>query len=115
MQVVKLNNAVRHQNSETCTAFEYEVSGEKDINGAVIELDGRYPESGLAVNDISKELAYTVDGSGTLTCGETTTELSSGDLTLIQPGEAYYFTGKLRMFISSSPAWYPEQHRNINS
>jgi mannose-6-phosphate isomerase-like protein (cupin superfamily) len=113
MKIITSNKAVAHKNSEDCVAYEYEFQGEKDINGAVIKLTGRYPESGRALNDICKELTYIVEGKGTLNQGGETHELSKGDMLLIQPGESYYFEGMLTMFISSSPAWYPEQHHNI--
>lgn len=113
MEFIKSDKTVRRQNSETCTAVEYEFDGEKDINGAIIELTGRYPESGSALNEICKELVYVVDGSGTLTSGDKICELAQGDMALIQPGDQYYFDGELTMLISSSPAWYPEQYRNV--
>jgi mannose-6-phosphate isomerase-like protein (cupin superfamily) len=113
MEIITSNKAVAHKNSEDCLAYEYEFRGEKDINGAVIKLAGRYPESGKALNDICKELSYIVEGSGTLTQGGKIYTLSEGDMILIQPGEAYFFEGTLTMLISSSPAWYPGQHHNI--
>jgi mannose-6-phosphate isomerase-like protein (cupin superfamily) len=113
MKVVTSTEAMRHQNSATCTAYEYEFKDEKSINGAVIELTGRYPDSGQVLNDVCKELAYIVDGSGVLTQAGQTYSLNQGDMALIQPGEPYYFDGTLKMLISSSPAWYPEQHHNV--
>ncbi|MDN5274353.1 MAG: hypothetical protein JWP06_254 [Candidatus Saccharibacteria bacterium] len=113
MEVVKSNETVRYQNSESCVVIEYEMHDEKDINGAVIELTGRYPESGFVTNDVSKELVYVINGTGKLVCSNTETTLQARDMILIQPGEIYYFEGKLSMLISSSPAWYPEQHRNV--
>jgi mannose-6-phosphate isomerase-like protein (cupin superfamily) len=113
MKIITSSKATIHKNSEDCTAYEYEFQDEKDINSAVIELAGRYPESGKALNDVCKELVYVVKGSGTLNQGDEKHELSKGDMVLIQPGEPYYFEGTLRMLISSSPAWYPAQHHNI--
>lgn len=43
MKVVKRGEAVEHHNSDSCLAIEYPL-GESDINGAVIKLNGRYPE-----------------------------------------------------------------------
>ncbi len=113
MKVVTLNEAISRQNSSSCTAYEYEFTGEKDINSAVIELTGRYPESGQALNDVCKEQVYVVSGSGVLTQANHTYDLNQGDMALIQPGEPYYFDGTLKMLISSSPAWYTEQHHNV--
>ena len=114
MKVVTLSEAISRQNSPACTAYEYQFEGEKDINSAVIELTGRYPESGQALNDVCKEQAYVVSGSGVLTQAGRTYTLNQGDMALIQPGDPYYFDGTLKMLIASSPAWYPEQHHNIS-
>jgi len=113
MEIITSNKAVAHKNSEDCVAYEYEFQGEKDINGAVIKLTGRYPESGRALNDVCKELIYVVEGNGTINYADTPHELAKGDVILIQPGEPYYLNGMLTLFISSSPAWYLEQHHNI--
>ena len=63
MKVVKRGEAVEHHNSDSCLAIEYPL-GESDINGAVIKLNGRYPEKGWCINKECKELAYVVKGKG---------------------------------------------------
>ncbi|HSX28506.1 MAG TPA: AraC family ligand binding domain-containing protein [Candidatus Saccharimonadales bacterium] len=112
MKIVKLNQTQKFQNSATCTAFEYP-SDDKDINGAVITLNGRYPEKGYAMNEVCKELVYVVEGTGQLTVGDETQTLQQGDLALLLPGEKYFFEGELTMFMPCSPAWYPEQHKSL--
>ncbi len=62
MKIVKAIHANKFKNSETCTAFEYPL-GDKDINGAVIKLNGRYPEKGYVMNEVCKELVFVVEGS----------------------------------------------------
>ena len=114
MKLVRANQTQEFKNSGSCTAFEYPL-GDKDINGAVIKLDGRYPETGYAMNKICKELVYVVEGRGTLTVGDATpTQLAKGDAALLLPNEKYYFEGQLTMFMSCHPAWYPEQHEHID-
>jgi len=63
---------------------------DKDINGAVIELNGRYPKEGRAVNLKCKEMAYVIKGSCKLVLEGEETLLNEGDLILIKAGEKYY-------------------------
>ncbi|HUB93269.1 MAG TPA: AraC family ligand binding domain-containing protein [Verrucomicrobiae bacterium] len=94
--------------------FEY-LLDDSDINGAVGVINGRYPESGWAINEKCKELVYIISGEGVLGVREQKQELRSGDLALILPGEEYYFEGKdLTIFMPCTPAWYPEQHREVS-
>ena len=114
MKLVKSQNTKRFENSKTCTAIEYPL-GDKDINGTLIQLEGRYPESGLVVNDVCKEIVYITKGSTQLEVDGELYELHVGDMAFILPGEKYYFEGKAEMFMPCTPAWYPEQHREIDS
>lgn len=112
MKIIHKNQTKIFKNSESCTAIEYPL-GDKDINGAIIELDGRYPEKGRAVNTVCKELAYIIDGQGIISTEGTEIKISKGDLIFLEPGEKYFWKGKLVMFIPCSPAWYPDQHKEI--
>lgn len=89
MKIIHKNQAERFQNGDHCVAIEYSL-GDKDINGAVIELSGRYPESGRAVNMECKELVYVIRGSGKVAVEDEETSLEEGDVLLIQPGERYF-------------------------
>lgn len=113
MEFIKSKDAQRFKNSSSCTAIEYDFKNENDFNIAGIELNGRYPEQGYALNTISKELVYVKGGNGTLTSGGRTVILSAGDAALIRPNEKYYFEGILELVISSTPAWHPGQYQNI--
>lgn len=110
MKFVPNNNSTAHQNSATCIAYEYDTN-EPAINGARIVLAGRYPETGMAFNTVSKELVYVLQGEGQATIGGHTTALASGDQLLIEPNETYWFDGTMELFIACTPAWRPEQHR----
>jgi mannose-6-phosphate isomerase class I len=113
MEYIKNEDAPRFKNSTSCVATEYDFKGEKDFNIAGIELSGRYPEQGYALNTVSKELIYVKSGNGVLISGDQTVTLKSGDAALIQPNEKYYLEGTLELVISSAPAWHLEQHKNI--
>ena len=112
MKFVQKSQRQAFKNSDACTAYEYPFE-DRDINGAVIELDGRYPDSGRVVNNVCKELVYIIQGSGKVFVEGDEKLLSVGDMLMILPGEKYYFEGKLEMLMPCTPAWYLEQHEEV--
>lgn len=98
--------------TSTCSAIEYP-NGDKDIWGAVIELHGRYPLDGYTVNEKCKELVYFIEGQGKLVVADKEITVKKGDQVVIDPGEKFYWEGNLIMFMSCTPAWYAEQHREV--
>lgn len=107
MKIIRKNQTKVFKNSEACTAIEYP-TGDKDINGAVIELAGRYPEKGRAMNLECKEMAYVIKGSGKVVVEEEEIKLNEGDLVLIEVGEKFFWEGKMQMFMPCTPAWHTE-------
>ncbi len=101
---IKLNNM--------CTSEEY-LLGDTDINGAVVKLSGRYPESGRVMNTKCKELVYVMSGKGKIVTEDRELKLKSGDMILIEPGEKYFWQGDLTMFVPCTPAWTPEQTQKV--
>ena len=112
MKIIHKNQAEVCKNSDVCTAIEYPL-GDRDINGAVIELNGRYPKDGRAVNLKCKELAYIIKGSGRLVVDDKETKLNEGDLVLIKAGEKFFWEGNIQMFIPCTPAWHLEQYKEV--
>jgi mannose-6-phosphate isomerase-like protein (cupin superfamily) len=112
MKVIYKNQTKIFKNSEVCTAIEYPM-GDKDINGAVIELSGRYPDKGRTVNERCKEMAYVIKGLGKVVVEGKEVQLNEGDLVLIEPGEKFFWEGKMTLFMPCTPAWYPEQHKEV--
>ncbi len=112
MKIVRKNEVKIFKNSEVCTAIEYPM-GDKDINGAVIELSGRYPEKGRTMNEISKEMAYVIKGSGRVVVEGAEARLNEGDLVLIDPGEKFFWEGNMTLFMPCTPAWNPDQHKQV--
>lgn len=110
MKHLKPKQAQRVQNSQHCWVYEYPLH-EKDINGTFVELTGREPDAGRVVNTACKELAYVVSGSGKIFIENNELTLEKGDMVLIEPGEKFYWDGQMTLFLSCSPAWYPEQYK----
>lgn len=112
MKIITKNQTNEFKNSEVCIAFEYPLN-DKDINGAVIKLNGRYPSKGRVVNNKCKELSYIISGLGKVVVEDKEVVLKKGDVILIEPGERYFWDGKMTMFVPCTPAWYPEQHQEV--
>ena len=112
MKIIKKYQRKEFKNGEFCVAFEYPTN-DRDINGAVIELSGRYPQTGWAINEICKEMAYVISGSGKLVVEDKEYELNTGDLALINPGEKFYWQGNMEIFMPCAPPWTPEQYKII--
>lgn len=113
MKIIHPNQTQCFKNGENCVAIEYPL-GDRDINGAVISLSGRYPEKGRVVNLKCKELAYVIRGSGKIVLEDEVVDLDEGDLILIESGERYFWDGNLTMFVPCVPAWYSGQHEEVD-
>src|SRR6266404_5351615 len=113
MNIAHKNQVVRHQNSSTCVASEYPLN-DTDINGAVIQLTGRYPAQGRVKNTQCKELVYVIDGSGRIVVEGKEVVLCQGDVILILSGEKFYWDGTMTLFIACTPAWTLEQHKYVD-
>ncbi len=114
MRVIKKSETENFVNGPTCKGYGFPF-GDKAIDIAVVTVNGRYPEEGWALNEVCKEVAYILSGSGTLTvANEESRELWLGDAVMIQPGERYYWKGEnLEMIMPCSPAFDPSQHKYI--
>lgn len=98
---------------KTMTAYEYPLI-DSSIHGAVVELNGRYPQEGRVVNEKCSEIGFVIKGSGKLVIEDNEVEFKEGDQLLIKPGEKYYWEAKATMFMPCAPAWYPEQHNKVD-
>ncbi|MBU3924679.1 cupin domain-containing protein [Patescibacteria group bacterium] len=112
MKIIRKNQTKIFKNSEACVAIDY-WTDDKDINGAVIELNGRYPDKGRVMNLECKEMAYVIKGSGKVSIEGVETEINKGSLILIEPGEKFFWEGNMTMFMPCAPAWYPEQYKEV--
>lgn len=112
MIVSKANTAVPFENSPACEGVSYGGTGE-DIDGALIRVDGRYPDSGFLVNEQSKELVYITSGSGRLLARDGGHDFTSGDVIFIDNREEFAWSGTFEGFFATSPRFDPTQHREV--
>jgi len=112
MKYISKNAAQKFENGKTCVGFEY--GGSPELSGATAIINGRYPEAGWAMNEMSQEMVYVISGTGSLTTKQQTIGLRQGDVALLEINEPYYFEGvELQVFLPTTPAWTPEQHKIV--
>lgn len=112
MQIRKLGEATRHQNSVSCTAYEYKMPT-RELDSALIELAGRYPEEGWAMNAICTSLVHVITGKGWIVSTSGRHRLTEDAQILIEKGEKYAFEGTMKLLYSAVPAWTPDQAKNV--
>lgn len=110
--LVKKEESVRFENSPACIAFEYPLQ-DKDINIALIEINGRYPKTGRVSNQEVKEIVFVVGGEGKIVIEKKEYGLKEKSAVLIQPKKRYFFQGKLELLVACNPAWTEKQHKMI--
>lgn len=113
MQHIQRSGAVRHDNSPSCSVWEYDSIDSIDAADCVV--NGRYPESGFARNEASNLSIRVISGVGRLATKQADAELVPGDAVLIPSGEPYYFKGdNLAFFMAASPAWSLDQYQEVD-
>lgn len=112
MKLIAKKDATTINNSDTCQVIEYPFD-EIDINGSVIAVNGRYPESGSVINEVCKEIVYIISGKGSLTVNEHMVEFDEGDSLFIDKGEIYFWKGTFVSYMACTPAFYAEQHKEL--
>lgn len=112
MKVIPKEQAKEYTN-RNCYGFEYDL-GSKEIDGAIVNVSGKFPESGMAVNEECKEMAYIVEGDGQITIEGEQFDIKSDDLIVIDKGEKYFWEGNFKLFVYCTPAWFPQQHKQVD-
>jgi mannose-6-phosphate isomerase-like protein (cupin superfamily) len=114
MEHATREHAQVYKNSTACSIHAYPIL-HPGWSVAYIEINGRYPEQGWALNEVCAEMVYILSGSGKLVTSQQATALAPQDVVLVSPGEHYYWEGVMTMTISCTPAFYAEQHKIIRS
>lgn len=112
MKVIKRKEANEYSNSNNCYGFEFDL-GDKNLDGAVVNVKGRYPEKGSAMNEGCKEFAYIISGGGNINIGGKNFDIESEDMVVIDKGEHFYWEGEFRLFVYCTPAWSADQHKVV--
>lgn len=114
MKIIRKSETESFANGPTCTGYSFPF-GDGDVDVAIVTVNGRYPEEGYVLNEISKEIAYVLKGNGKLVMSSAAPQdLRVGDAALILPGEKYYWEGEnLEMIMPCSPAFDPNHHKHV--
>jgi mannose-6-phosphate isomerase-like protein (cupin superfamily) len=112
MKIIRKSEARAFRANESCVVVEYPM-GDKDINGALALISGRYPSQGFTVNEVCRELGFVVQGSGKVVIEGEDLQIREGDLVCIDPGEKFYWEGNMTLFLPCAPAWDPKQHKFV--
>lgn len=101
------------QNSPNCKGTAYTIPGMgHDI--ASINISGRYPASGWAVNHEVHETVYVMKGLGELAFRDgDTMQLGTGDVVMVLPEVPFAWSGTMELVMVCEPAFTPRQHEII--
>lgn len=114
MNIIPSSQTNKIQATPTTTIWEFMMK-EKAISGAITQITDRYPEKGFAVNNLCKEIAFVVSGSGSIATPDQTRPIGVGDLIFIDKGESFAWeaNGSLTLFMTTTPKFDPVQHKII--
>lgn len=93
--------------------YESHPNGEQTI--AHVSLNGRYPEKGFSINSTCTESLFITEGTLTLTYGDETVDLTTGDVFMILPGTKYSLEGTGTALDLITPAWDKAQNSIIET
>lgn len=114
MKLIKFKETIKYDKNNQCTVYEYPLN-DTDINCAIGEIRGRYPEEGYCLNEKCKELIFIIEGSGTINKSDETIYFEKNDIVFIDKGEMYYWDANCTVIMPCTPAWYPEQYKIIKT
>ncbi len=80
------------------------------LSAALVEQDGRYPESGFRQNEYCTEAIFVLEGNLEITVGGEKFPLAVHDVFYIPLQTPYSLEGKGRAFVFIEPEWDSEQN-----
>ena len=113
--IVKKAQTKEFKGSENCTVYEFPFE-DKDINIAYGKIKNQHPLQGKLTNEVCKEILYIISGTGKVIVEDKEYVVAEGDAILILPGQKFYYKdcNELHVIASCTPAWYPEQHKQVD-
>lgn len=115
MKIIKKESA-QNYSGDGYAGMDYKTT-DKDINFAIIKINGRSPKTGYQLNEECKELLYIMKGNGILYLKEKQKEIefNQKDVIIIDKKEAYAFDGDFEAAVPCTPAWEENQHKYIDN
>ena len=99
IKICKAKNNIQRKNGAHCTITECPIDS-NELNIALAETNGRYPETGYTVNRKVSGLVHIQSRTGSLTVGGETISFAAGDSLLIEPNEAFFWNGNFSAIIA---------------
>ncbi len=109
MNIIPSSESKKIQATPTTTIWEFTMD-DKSLSSAVSQINGRYPEQGFAINEICKEIAFVVSGSGHVITPHQARPINIGDLIFLDKRESFAWEGSLTLFMATTPKFDPKQH-----
>jgi len=108
MEIIKKDQRVTHAGESGATAHEYS-SKNTNINFALVEIHGRFPEEGVMYNTVCDELVHIMAGECVLIDASGEHKMVAGDTVIITPNEKYFWTGQATVATVCTPPWTFDQ------
>jgi len=101
-------------NAPNCVVNEYNFKS-KTLGLATARINGRYPDSGKALNTECDQIYYVISGSGTIHHEAGSFEVEQGDAFFFEKGKWYWIEGKeLFVALPSAPTWFFDQYKELD-
>lgn len=112
MELIRERQARAFSHEASVTVHDYPTTN-PNISGATAFIKGRYPAEGFVMNSKVHEMAFVMAGSGMVHLQGQDIPLEIGDLVLLQPEEAFAWSGQMTLFIATAPRFEPEQYGKV--
>ncbi|MBT3406431.1 cupin domain-containing protein [Candidatus Woesearchaeota archaeon] len=110
---IKKDDTNRVDVTLACVVNEYQF-GKKGLGLATATINGRHPLSGKIVNEECDSMYYIISGKGIIHHETGDYEVNEGDAFYFEKGKWYWVEGEnMKIVEPSAPAWFYEQHKNL--
>ena len=111
--IIRKDETHRFDNSDTCTVLEY-AFGNTKLGLAQVIINGRYPETGSAMNLESCMIYLVISGQGSIHYDQKNYEIQQGDAFFFEKEKSYWVQGRdLLVAVINAPTWTLEQYKHI--
>ncbi len=111
--IFKKSDAKKISENKAAIFFEYTLPF-KNASLGVSVINGNYPETGYEVDEQVEGNWYVEEGAGTVWIENESFRIEKGDVVNVPPRARFRIRGEnLKLIVSSSPPWFPEQHKHV--
>jgi mannose-6-phosphate isomerase-like protein (cupin superfamily) len=101
----------KFSNGATCEGVVF-ADESLPLDMASIDINGRYPEKGWAINHSVHEIVKVVSGVGSLAIkGAEPIQLITGNVVSVAPQTHFAWSGEMNLLMVCSPPFNPEQYK----